>query len=418
MSRPCSSRLALSLQLLAASCALFTAPVAPAQLKWTAYDPRSGAVLKGTTFERAATFNAAENSYTFTLPAKSAVTLVTTNFIPIDLVVPSSSSQSHTVTFQMMTSAGGFSAASKYVNFGLFSLPANALPNATTNNGTAAAGIWVTGVNNGKTTYQTKPAASPNPVGLTFAAPADFRLASTRVSQKEDGFGLGTSRLPGIGVIADETLYDVTFRVRVNRNGSVQLGSAASPDSAAGAVWTDAATGGANFRQAVYGSATQSGFKAPSALNVFAYYVENGASEPVRLTLGDFKGQTPAGESFHFGPAIVTVQPPAKLAGAAGTTVSIPTTVAAATVAGGPATTYQWEFSRDAASFTPVDARANPSAATPTLVLSALQESQAGSYRLKVTTTATGPLSGRAELVSYSEACQVSIDASAARRVG
>lgn len=415
MLRRCSVLPSSSRSLCLALLALCAAPLAPAQLKWTAYDPRTGAVLKGTAFEQAATFDAAANSYQFTIPAKSAVTLVTTNFLPIDLVAPTSSSQAHTLSFQMMTSAGGFSTPSKYANFGLFSAPAGSVPDATSNRATALSGIWVAAINNGKTTYQTKPAAAPNPVGLNFAKPVDHRLASPNVSQKDEGFGLGTSRFPGVGLIADETLYDVTFRVRVNREGTVQLGSAATPESAAGAVWKDAETGGTKFRQAVYGSATQSGFKAPAALNVFAYYFENGSAEPVRLTLGNFRGQTVAGEEFPFGPAVITRQPPATSSGVAGSTLSIPASVLAAAARGGPVTTYQWEFSRDGKQFTAVDANANPSAATPTLVLGDLQAGHAGVYRLRVATAATGRLSGRTELVSHSEASRVTVEAAPAR---
>lgn len=400
---------------------LVGAAVVPAlaQLKWTAYDPKTGAVLKGTTFERAATFDAAANAYTFTIPARTSVTLVTTGFLPIDLALPSSSSQSHTISFQAQTSAGGFSTTSKYTAFGLFSHPAGSAPDAQSNRATAMSGIWVTAVNNGKTTYQTKPAAAPNVAGLTFAQPPDHRLASPNVSQKEDGFGLGTSRLPGVGLIEDETRYDVTFRVRVNRNGTTQLGSSTSPDSAAGAVWTDAATGGANFRQVVYGSATQSGFKAPAVLNVFAYYFENGSTQPVTLTLAKFQGYTPAGTAFHFGPAYFAAQPPAKVEGAAGETLRIAAEVVAGAADGGPATSYAWEYSRDGATFAPLDAKANPSAATPTLSLANVDAGQAGHYRLKVTTTRTGSLSGTTQLVTYSDACVVGVSAATgARRVG
>jgi len=378
------------------------ASLAQAQLKWTAYNPATGAVLAGTTFEEAAVFNPATNTYTFTIPGNTAVTLVATNFLPINLVVPSTGSQSHAITFQQMTSAGGFSTQFKYANFGLFSAPAGSLPNATSNNATTHSGLWVTAFSNGTSTYQTKPCGSPNATGLTFANPADYRLASPNLAQTAAGFGLGTSRLAGTGVIADNTLYNVTFRVRANSNGTTQLGSANSPDSAAGAVWTDAATGGTTFRQAVYASTTNNGFTAPAVLNEFAYYFENGSASAVTLTLANFQGFTSGGTAFPLGPAYFTAPPPATISGAVGGAVSFTATAVAAAVSGGPSTSYLWEYSSDGSSYSALDAAANPSAATTTLTLTDLQLSQAGFYRLRATTSATGTLSGTTNVVSFS----------------
>lgn len=386
----------------------WTAP-AWAQLRWTAYNPTTGAVLAGTTFEQAATFDPATNSYSFTIPANSAVTLVATNFIPLNMVVPASGSQSQAITFQQMTSAGGFSSLFKYANFGLFNAPAGALPNATSNNATAHTGLWVTAFNNGTSAYQTKPCGAPNATGLNFSSPADYRIASPNLAQNTTGFGLGTSRLAGTGVIADNTLYNVTFRVRANSNGSTQLGSANTPDSSAGAVWTDAATGGSAFRQAVYASTTNNGFTAPAVLNQFAYYFENGSAGAVTLTLANFQGYTSGGTAFPFGPAYFTTQPPATVSGAVGGAVSIAATAVSASVSGGPTTSFLWEYSSDGSSFSALDAAANPSVATSTLTLSDLQLTQAGFYRVRATTAGTGTLSGTTSLVSYSNATNLSV---------
>ncbi len=385
-------------------------PSAHAQLKWSAYDPATGALLAGTTFEQAATFDPATNSYALTIPANSAVTFVTTNLIPIDLIKPASGSTTQTITFQMKSSAGGFSSVNKYANFGLFKYPAGSAPSATSNNATTHSGLWMTAYNNGSTTYQTKPCGSPNASAYSFASGPDYKLASNNITQGATGFGLGTSRATGVGTMADNTLYDVTFRVRANSAGTTQIGSSATPDTSAGAVWADNATAGATFKQAVYSSTSNNGFTCPAGFNEFAFYFENGSSSPVTLTLANLKAYTSGGTGFNVGPAYFSTQPPANITATVGGPLAITAVPVAASVSGGPTTTYRWQFSSDdGANYADIDAGANASAATASLSLTDVQPSQAGKYRLKATTTYTGAVSGATTLTSYSDASTVTV---------
>lgn len=381
---------------------------ARAQMKWSAYNGATGALLSGTTFEGAATFDAATNSYTFTIPAGTNVTLVTTNFLPVDLTKPASGNVTQTVSFQMRTSDGGLGAVNRYRNFGLFNAPAGSTPNATSNQATTHTGLWMTGYSNGTTTYQSKPSGAPNASGLTFASPADYRLASSNISQSAAGFGLGTGRGTGVGVMADNTWYDVTFRVRGNAAGTTQLGSAATT-AGAGTVWADTATNGAAFLQTVYSSATNNGLTCPVSFNEFAFYFENPSAQPVTLVLANLRGYTSGGTAFVLGPAYFTTQPLESVTAAAGGSFSLSAVPVAASVASGPTTTYQWQYSTDGASYADINAATNSSAATTTLSISNVSSSHAGKYRLKVTTSATGGVSGAQSVVSYSGVSTVSV---------
>ncbi|MBE2213577.1 MAG: immunoglobulin domain-containing protein [Opitutaceae bacterium] len=400
--------------LLSSACLLLTAPLAHAQLKWSAYDPATGGLLAGTTFEQAATFDPATNSYAFTIPANSAVTLVTTNLIPIDLEKPASGNVVRSISFQMMSSAGGFSTLNKYANFGLFHFPDGSAPSATSNNATTHSGLWMTAYNNGSTTYASKPCGSPNASGYSFASGSDYKLASSNILQTATGFGLGTSRAAGTGIIADDTLYDVTFRVRGNSAGTTQIGSSSSPDASAGAVWVDHATAGTNFHQAVYSSTTNNGFTCPASFNEFAFYFENGSASAVTLTLANLNGATSGGTAFLMGPAYFTTQPPSAITATSGGTLTISATPVAASVTGGPTTTYQWQLSTDGGTnYADIDAGANASAATTTLSIANVQSSHAGHYRLKAITSYTGAVSGAVSISSTSTAANVSVTSDA-----
>lgn len=395
-----------------AALVLLAAAVSPrvhAQLRWSAYDPISGALLAGTTFEQAATFDPATNRYTFTIPANTNVTLVTTSLLPVDLPRPNSGSVVQTITFQMQSSAGGFTTASKFTNFGLFSFPAGSAPSPLSNHATTHSGLWMTAISGGST----KPAGSPNSAGLTFASPADFRLASTNIQQSATGFGLGTSRATGVGTIADNTLYNVTFRVRGNSAGTTQLGSG-TERTTAGTVWTDAETDGTNFFQAASGSTSNNGLTCPVSFNEFAFYFENGSANPVTLTLGNFTAHTASGTPFNLGPAYFTTQPPATITATLGGALSIPASAVAVDVSGGPATAFQWQFSSDGGnSYQNIDAAAHPSAATTSLWLDDVQPTHAGIYRLQATTSFTGAVSGAVSVVSYSDPSTVEVSSEA-----
>lgn len=394
--------------LVAGLVALVVAVAASAQIKWSAYNPATGALLDGTTFEEAATFDPATNSYTFAIPANTAVTLVATNIVPVDLPKPASGSVTQTISFQMKTSAGGLTAINRYANFGLFNYPAGSAPSATANNATTHAGLWMTAYNNGSTTYQTKPSGSPNAAGYNFASGPDYKIASSNISQSATGFGLGTARATGVGVIADDTFYNVTFRVRGNSAGTTQLGSAAT-DVGAGTVWADTATGGTMFKQAAYSSTTNNGFTCPVSLNEIAFYFD-ARSSAFTLTLANLQGYTSSGTAFNMGPAYFSAQPASAFTASVGGTLAISATPVAASVSGGPTTSYQWQVSTDGGNtFTDINSAANTSAATPTLSLTGIQSSDAGAYRLKATTSATGAVSGATTLVSYSAVSTVSV---------
>lgn len=389
-----------------AALAVLSITSARAELLWTAYDT-TGAMLAGTTFQQAATFNAAANSYTLTVPANTAVTFVTTNFIPIDLAKPASGSTLQSITFQV--SSDTMDTLNKYRNFGLFNFPGS-LPDATSNQGTSASGLWVTAYNNNSTTYQSKPCASPSASGAySLSIGADYRLASPNNSQTSTGFGLGTSRSTGVGIIASNTVYDVTFRPTANTAGTTQVGTNTT-DSTLGGLWVDDATGGTVFHQGVKGSTTNCSFTCPNYFNGFAFYFDNtGNSNPATLVIANLKAYTSGGSGFVMGPAYFTSQPPSTVTVSTGSTITIPSTVVATTITNGPTSALQWQYSADGTTYSDIDTVGNPSAATATLSISNADTPNAGFYRLKVTTSYTGTVAPASTLTAYSTSSNVTV---------
>ena len=381
---------------------------ARAELLWSAYDA-TGAILTGTTFQQAATFNGTTNTYTFTVPANTAVTYVTANIIPVDLVKPASGSTTQTISFQVSSDA--MNTTNKYRNFGLFHLAT--VPDATSNYATGASGLWMTAYNNGSSTYQSKPCASPTTTSpaVTFSSTSDYRLASPNNNQTS-GFGLGTSRATGTGIIANSTLYDVTFRARANSTGTTQVGSGTTNDTTLGALWIDHVNGSGTFHQGVYSSTTNSGFTCPNNFNAFAFYFDNtGNSSAATLTIANLQAYTSDGNAFVMGPAYFSTQPPATVTVSTGSTITIPATVVATTITNGPASTLQWQYSSDGSSFADINAGTNASAATATLSIASAQAGNAGVYRLKVTTSYTGAVTGATTLTTYSGTSTVTVQA-------
>jgi pectate lyase len=340
--------------------------VAPAgALAWQSYNATTGARISAD----AAVFNPATGTYTFTIPANSTQTLVTSSFVPLVLAKPASGSVTLPVSFSMISSGGygtNGSVQFAYTGFGLFNN--GGTPAGATGNFTDDKGLWIE-------FYQSANAVSMKPQSVTSAVP--FCPVGLMALDINSPYGMGTGTGGALGTISDNTLIDMTVRPAALASGTVQLGTSASTVAASGGVFLDRATGGTVVNRRVYSSAS-SGLSVASAsitFNEFGYQFQNATANPVTLQLSNFTGITP--------PPYFTTQPPSSMIVTVGESVTLSTVVA------GNPTTLQWQVSTDGgATFADISAASNASAATAALTLTNAQVSTAGIYQLIATNAA------------------------------
>ena len=333
---------------------------AGAQLVWSSYNTGGTRVSAS-----AAAFNSSTGNYTFTIPANTTYTLVTTGFVPVTL----GPGQTKTVAFTM-NAGGGFGPSGtpvqnqRFIAFGLFNYGATA-PGAT-GSFTDDLGLWTD-------SYQQSSSIAAEVFGGSVSA-ANL-LGYTSARQLGAGTGPGTG---AIGQFADGTTTNVTFRVVEDGSGAATIGSGNST-AAAGAWYQDTATSGTVFNRTIYsgGTATPNG---ATTFNEFGFLFANTTGSAVTLTLGNFSGLTP----------IFTTQPPVSTVTTAGSGVTI-------SAAAPTATAFQWEKSTDGGTtFASV-----AGATSATLSLTNVQSTDGGLYRLAATTADATYRSGNAVLTVF-----------------
>ncbi|ATC63731.1 hypothetical protein CMV30_07065 [Nibricoccus aquaticus] len=340
--------------------------VAPAgALAWQSYNATTGARISA----NAASFDPATNTYTFTVPANSTQTLVTSSFVPLVLAKPATGSNNLPVTFSMKSSGGygiNGSVQFAYTGFGLFN-DGGTLP-AATGNFTDDKGLWIE-------LYQSTGAVSMKPQSVTSTVP--FCPVGLMALDINSPYGMGTGTGGALGTIADNVLVDMTVRPSALASGAVQLGTSTSTVATSGGAFVDNATNGTAINRRVYSSAS-SGLSVASAsitFNQFGYQFQNSTASDVTLQLSNFTGLMP--------PPYFTTQPPSSMIVTTGESVTF------AAVAAGSATSYQWQVSTNGGtSFANISSVSNASAATAALTLTNVQSADAGIYQLVATNAA------------------------------
>ncbi|EDY21119.1 Pectinesterase [Chthoniobacter flavus Ellin428] len=322
---------------------------ARAQLVWSSYNT-SGTRVSAS----AATYDNSAGTYTFTIPANTTYTLVTTNFAPVTLAA----SQTQTLTFTLMAS-GGFGATGspvinrRFVAYGLFNYGATAPGNAGAF--TDDVGLWTD-------SYQQSTGIAAEVFGGTSTTANLLGYAS--------GTQLGAAVGPGSGAVGqftDGSSTNVTFRLVENVGGSASIGAGTST-SAAGVWYADAASGGTTFNRTIY-SANASMPQGATTFNEFAFMFFNSTASSVTLTLKNIAGLTP--------PPIITTQPPVASSVSSGSNLTV-------SVVASSATGYQWQKSTDGGTtFTPITG--NATATTASLTLSNVTNADAGLYNVVIT---------------------------------
>ena len=345
-----------------------TAANGTAGLNWSSYDTSGNRVSTS-----AATYDNSTGTYTFTIPASTTYTFVTTNFAPLTLAA----SQTQTVTYTM-TASGGFGPAGtpvqnqRFIAYGLFNYGATA-PGAT-GQFTDDVGLWTD-------SYQQSSGIAPSVFGGTSTAANLLAYQSTRALGAASGPSSGA-----VGQFTNGSATNVTFRVVENSGGTASIGTGTAT-SVAGAWYQDAATSGTTLNRTIYsGSATTP--SGTTTFNEFAFMFYNSTASSVTLTLKNITGVTP--------PPFITAQPPTTSAGTTNGSVSL--AVTATTSAG--TLSYQWQKSTDnGVTFNNIDPYSgNATAGTATLTLSNLQLSDAGIFRVLVTNAAGTVISNNSTL--------------------
>lgn len=332
-----------------------------AQLKWSAYD--SNGALVGT-LGQAATFDPATATYAFTVPAGARYTFVTQNFVPITMTAPGADTTIQTITYTENVTAGWTNATpGNRINWvGLFSdggTPPAAAGNFLDDNGlfgNLKGGSWGNELFGGTTTL----------AGLLGNYQGGIKLNAGKTNGTDSGWTL-----------VDGHPVDITMRIALNKDGGFSLGTS-SAYALAGLVCEDSSTvGDGTSFQAIY-SAVAGGVGAPKTFNEFAVHFRNDSATDSTVTIANLTGLV-APPYF----AAITGQPPATFIGTIGDSITLSSTAIGSSVA------YRWEKSTDGGqTFAPIDAGANASAVTASLVLDPLQASDAGQYRVVISNDA------------------------------
>ncbi|MGC4072552.1 MAG: pectinesterase family protein [Nibricoccus sp.] len=350
-------------------------------LAWQSYDAATGNRVSAS----AAVFDPATNTYTFTIPASSVHTLVTTSFVPLVLTKPASGSSNLPVSFSMKTSGGygiNGSVANAYTGFGLFN-HGGTLPDAT-GNFTDDKGLWDEFV-------QTAGVLSMKPQSVTSSVA--FCPVGLMARDINSPYGMGTGTGGNLGTVNDNLWVNMTVRPSALPAGTVQLGTSSSAESTSGGVIVDRDTAGTVLSRRVYSSGS-TGLSVASAsitFNEFGYQFQNTTTSAVTVQLANFSGLV------H--PPYFTTQPPSSMIVTHGENVTF------TTVAAGSPTSYQWQVSTDGGvNFANISAGSNASAATAALTLTNVQAADAGIYQLVATNAAGSTTSAQITLTTSASA--------------
>ena len=282
------------------------------QLQWSSYNTSGTRVSASAGTGGDAAYGGA---VTFTIPASTTYTFITTNFNPVTLAA----SQTKTVTFTMVAS-GGFGPAGtpiqnqRFISYGMFNYGVNA-PGAS-GNFTDDVGLWTD-------SYQQASGIAAEVFGGTNTMANLLGYANTRQLGAAAGPGTGAA-----GQFTDGTLTRVTFRMVENASGTASIGTGTATNTA-GAWYSDAATGGTTFNRTIYSAGA---VKPNGAItfNEFGFMFFNSKASSVTLTLSNLS-LVPAN------PVITT--PPASYSGSPGDSPSFFVTVSSNSAT---PLAYQW----------------------------------------------------------------------------
>ena len=336
------------LRLLAAGAALAAAARLSAQLQWSVYNETT------TTPAPASTVS---NGVTVTVPAGQRVTLVATNFTPVDFTNVTSGEVYVTTTFKVSGGLSSIGGGTRAVGYGLYN-----------NNGTAANFAddngyftWLNGRQTGsliELRRRNGDGSSPsllNPTGAAF-----------------NNLGTGTTTQTA-GVLSDSSAYAIQLHL-IRASGGVSLGNTSSTTSGAG-IWIS----GDGVSQTAYTNPD-----VPPATTVFnevGFMFLNTSASPVTLEIVSVTGLTPINP-----PAIVT--PPAAL-------ILNPGQPAALSVAASGTAPLSYQWKKDGATVA--------GATAASLALASAATTDAGSYTVTIT-NAYGTVTSAAATITVTTA--------------
>ncbi|HVU35560.1 MAG TPA: pectinesterase family protein [Opitutaceae bacterium] len=320
-----------SLRVLGRAALLFALPFAArAQLAWSAFDETNTTSVA----------NQPDGTTVVTVPAGQRVTLVSTNFVPVDFTANPTGEVYATINFKVSGGLGTISSGTRAVGFGLYN-----------NNGTATN----YGDDNGYFTWLNGNTGSLIELRRrngNGASPSLLNPASTAY------VGLGTGeKVNTPGTLADGNSYSIQLHL-MGRNPGVSFGNTSSSTTGAG-VWVN----GDNFSVTAYTNPDN-----PPAAQVFnevGFMFYNSGTSAVTLTINSVTGLTAINPpSITAQPAAISVNP-----GQAGTLTVV--------AAGTSPLAYQWKK----------DGTAIAGATSASYTIASAATADAGNYTVTITNT-------------------------------
>lgn len=300
-----------------------------AQFSWSAYDETAVSAVT----------NNADGTTSVTVRAGARVTLIATNFVPIDFTAAPTSEVNATINFKVSGGLSTIGSGTRAIGFGLYNTAGTATNYADDNgyftwlNGRATGSLIELRRRNGDGTST----SLLNPTGTAF-----------------NSLGTGTTTQTS-GALSDGNNYSIQLHL-MGRNPGVSLGNTSSTTSGAG-VWVS----GDGLSQTAYTNPDNP--PATSVFNEVGFMFYNSTASDVTLTINSLTGLT------AINPPSVTT-PPASLSlnpGQSGTLSVV--------AAGTAPLTYQWKK----------DGTAVTGATGASYTIASAQTSDAGSYTTTIT---------------------------------
>lgn len=304
---------------------------ARAQLAWSAFDESTTTPVT----------SQPDGTTVVTVPAGKRVTLIATNFVPVDFTANPTGQVYATISFKASGGLSTISSGTRAIGFGLFNTN-NTATNYADDNGYFT---WL----NGRSTGSLVELRRRNGDGT---APSLLNPSGTAYN----GLGTGTKVFTS-GSLSDGNSYSIQLHL-MGRSPGVSFGNTSSTTSGAG-VWVS----GDGLSQTAYTNPDN-----PPATQVFnevAFMFYNSTTSDVTLTINSLTGLTPENPpTIATQPASISVNP-----GQTGTLT--------VTANGTPPLAYQWSK----------DGTALSSGTGATLTLTNAQTTDAGNYTVKITNT-------------------------------
>ena len=258
-------------QLLVVAAAVFLPLVAQAQLVWSVYNETSTVAAPAST---------STNGVVVTVPAGQRVTLVATNFVPVDLTAAGTENYT-TINFKVSGGLTTIASGTRAVGFGLFN------NNASATNYADDSGYftWLNGRTTGSLIEQRRRIGDGTSPSLLNATGTAVVSASTGQSS------------PTPGSMSDGNFYAIQLHL-MGRSGSVSFGNTSS-NTTGGGVWLS----GPGISAITYSNPDT-----PASAFVFnevGFMFLNTTASDVKLTIGSVTGLTP------INPPVIATQPAA-----------------------------------------------------------------------------------------------------------